>query len=254
MRIRGYPQGTPCWVDVSSPEPAASQAFYGELFGWTAVAADDPDSGGYTHFHSGGHAVAGLAPLAYPGQPPAWLTYVACDNLEATGTSVEAAGGSVLLAPVPIAEQGRMAIFADPAGARFAGWQRGRFFGAQAGNEPYTFCWTELSTSDIDGARAFYRAVFGWADAPGELEQFSYEWQLNQCTVAGLAYGIDPQWTVCFLVEDCPVTMARAQQLGGRALTEPVDVSAGLYGRLADPYGATFSVISLVPAILAALL
>lgn len=32
-----YPPGTPCWVDLASPDPVASRAFYGELFGRTAV-------------------------------------------------------------------------------------------------------------------------------------------------------------------------------------------------------------------------
>jgi predicted enzyme related to lactoylglutathione lyase len=257
VRIRGYPEGSPCWVDVSSPDLEAAKAFYSRLFGWTAVVSDDPAAGGYTHFQCDGRAVAGLGPPAHPQQSPAWLTYVASDDLDQTGKSLRAAGGEVLMAPVPIAEQGRMALFADPAGAMFAGWQRGRFYGAQAGNEPNTSCWTELSTCDIDGARAFYRAVFGWQDGPGDLEQFSYEWQLGERTIAGLAPSppeSDPQWTVCFMVEDCPATVARAVELGGRALMAPVEVSVGLYGRLADPHGATFSVISLVPAILAALL
>ena len=30
-----YAPGTPSWVDMGSPDPAAAAAFYGALFGWT---------------------------------------------------------------------------------------------------------------------------------------------------------------------------------------------------------------------------
>ena len=31
-----YEPGTPSWVDLSTPDPAAAKRFYGELFGWEA--------------------------------------------------------------------------------------------------------------------------------------------------------------------------------------------------------------------------
>ena len=29
-----YPHGVPSWIDLATPDPAASKAFYAELFGW----------------------------------------------------------------------------------------------------------------------------------------------------------------------------------------------------------------------------
>jgi predicted enzyme related to lactoylglutathione lyase len=243
VRIRGYPQGTPCWVELTSPDPAVSAAFYAVLFGWT------PER---SIFRLGDYAVAGLS-RQRPGALPGWLVHIASDNLEATGRLVRAAGGAVLAPPVPVADDGRSALFADPAGGVFAGWQRGRFSGAQVGNEPGTFCWCELRTGDADGARAFYGGVFGWEDRPGELEPFTYEWELNQRTVAGIVLDrIGPLWTVCFMVDDCETAAARSAGVGGRTLAL-TDVSVGTYARLADPHGAVFSVVSLVPEIMATL-
>ena len=34
-----YPPGAPCWVDLSTAEPAASLSFYTGLFGWASYAA-----------------------------------------------------------------------------------------------------------------------------------------------------------------------------------------------------------------------
>ncbi len=61
-----------------------------------------------------------------------------------------------------------MAIFADPPGAVLGLWQPGQHTGAQVANEPGAYCWSELITTDLDGAKAFYGAVFGWdAEAQG---------------------------------------------------------------------------------------
>ena len=46
-----YPPGTPSWVELSSPDVAASAAFYGELMGWSAIApGPDEETGGYRIF------------------------------------------------------------------------------------------------------------------------------------------------------------------------------------------------------------
>ena len=35
--VTSYAPGTPSWVDLASPDLAASTAFYSTLFGWDAV-------------------------------------------------------------------------------------------------------------------------------------------------------------------------------------------------------------------------
>ena len=52
--------------------------------------------------------------------------------------------------------------FVDPTGAPFRVWQPRRRLGAQVVNAPGAWNFSDLHTSDPDGAKAFYGAVFGW--------------------------------------------------------------------------------------------
>ena len=43
-----YANGIPSWVDLGSPDPDASAAFYGDLFGWTTTEPGPvEETGGY---------------------------------------------------------------------------------------------------------------------------------------------------------------------------------------------------------------
>ena len=76
---------------------------------------------------------------------------------------------------------GRMGVFADPVGAAFSVWQAGEHPGAALVNEPGTFSWSELITTDVPASKAFYGAVFGWgADTHGEGPGAYTEWQVER--------------------------------------------------------------------------
>ena len=49
-----YPPGAPCWVDLSTAEPAASLSFYTGLFGWASYAAPGGGDAAYTFFAPAG--------------------------------------------------------------------------------------------------------------------------------------------------------------------------------------------------------
>ena len=116
VEFKSYPPGTPSWVDLSSPDLAGAKAFYGALFGWEATEGS-PESGGYCMFQKGGKNVAGLGPVMDPGQPPSWMTYVSVRDADATVAKVNAAGGTVVVAPMDVLDVGRMAVFIDPTGS-----------------------------------------------------------------------------------------------------------------------------------------
>src|SRR2546429_9701653 len=69
---------TPGWVDLGSPDVAASNRFYSELFGWEPNVAPMPEAGGYTIYTKDGKPVAGggggllggAAPPPCPAAPP----------------------------------------------------------------------------------------------------------------------------------------------------------------------------------------
>ncbi len=109
--------------------------------------------------------------------------------------------------------------------------------------------WCDLSTTDLDGAVAFYTALFGWeAGETGGPETGGYTmFFLRGLPVAAAApqmaqqaeQGIPPAWTTYITVDDVDATAARVESLGGTLLAPPFDVLE--FGRmcvLADPSGA----------------
>src|SRR3954454_2297763 len=92
-----YEPGTPCWVDLGSPDLEASIDFYGALFGWEVPQSEDAEqTGGYRQAMKNGKPVAGMMPLMQEGQPPAWSTYVSVEDADATAGKVKEAGGQVM--------------------------------------------------------------------------------------------------------------------------------------------------------------
>jgi predicted enzyme related to lactoylglutathione lyase len=159
---RTYPHGVPCWVDTVTPDLDEARRFYSGLFDWTfqdAVPADAP--GSYLIATLGGRDVAAIQP-AEDGDEIAWRTYIAVDDADETARAIEAAGGRVTLAPVNAGPGGRQAGCVDPRGAAFRLWQPRNRPGAQVVNEPGSWNFSDLFTSDPQAATAFYAPLFGW--------------------------------------------------------------------------------------------
>src|SRR4051794_4613526 len=161
-----YAHGTPSWVDLATKDPEGSERFYTGLFGWELAEPRAPEFGGYRNFHDGGRLVAGLNPM---GEQPVWSTYIAVDSADDTAAKVKDAGGTMMFEPMDVGPMGRMAVCVDPAGAVFGLWQAGVHRGAEKVNQPGSVCWNELHTSDREGAKAFYGAVFGWGATDEEV-------------------------------------------------------------------------------------
>jgi predicted enzyme related to lactoylglutathione lyase len=247
-----YAPGTPSWVDIGTDVEQAKQ-FYEPLFNWTAQDAGPPEeTGGYGFFLKDGKMVAGYGPQQNPG-PPFWTTYVSVADADETAKKVEAAGGTVMMPPMDVMGAGRMAVFQDPQGAFISVWQPGDHKGAQLVNEPGSFSWNELNTRDVDGAKAFYTAVFGWGAVTHSEGPMPYtEFKLADQSIAGMMpmppmvpAGVPPHWLVYFAVDDADAAVAKAQELGGSVRMGPMDVPVGRFAILADPQGATFAAIRL---------
>jgi uncharacterized protein len=253
MKVTEYRPGTPCWVDLASPDIAACTAFYPALFGWTAHSA--PQSGGYTIFHQGDDPVAAVGPLTNEGQPPAWTWYAATTDADETTRTVEAAGGKVLMAPFDVFGQGRMATYLDSTGTPFSVWQAGRFVGARLVNEPGAFSWNELMSRDTAAAIEFYGRVLGWMPKVSDDPELPYvEFQLDGRSVAGMMPMTGDQWPaelpdhwmVYFSVADVDAAAERVPRLGGSVSVPPTDVpGTGRFTVVGDPTGAYFSLITM---------
>ena len=159
-----YPPGVPCWIDTAQPDPEAATRFYGGLFGWEfedQMPSDAPGNYFIARLHGLDVAAIGSQPDGAP-PTPVWNTYVAVDSADDAATKITNAGGSTLAEPFDILDAGRMGIFSDPSGAVFSVWQAKQHIGAQLVNDPGTWNFSDLNTRDVDGAEAFYGAVFGW--------------------------------------------------------------------------------------------
>jgi predicted enzyme related to lactoylglutathione lyase len=111
-----------CWNELMTTDVAGAKAFYGGLFGWRPQDKPMPDMT-YTVFHRGTDQAAGLMKHPMPGAPPAWLSYVQVENVDASAAKVPGLGGTVVVPPMDIPEIGRFAVATDPQGATFALFQ-----------------------------------------------------------------------------------------------------------------------------------
>lgn len=252
MPIReSYTPGTPCWVDLSTTDPAAARSFYGELLGWESEVDPRPEAGGYGQFRRDGKAVAGCGPAFAEGMPPMWSTYVASVDVDATAAVATEAGGTVMMPPMDVLDAGRMAVVSGPDGAAVGVWQPNVHTGAELVNEPGTWGWSILATRDKAAAEGFYGSVFGW-ELRSHADWGEY-WSLDDGEVAGVMEmgpafppQVPPHWQVLFMVDDADASVAQAQELGG-AVHGPVRDMAmnGRMGAIVDPQGAAFGVMSL---------
>jgi uncharacterized protein len=244
-----YKPGTPSWVDIGTTDMAGATAFYSALFGWT-VEDMGPDAGGYGIARKDGKQVAGMGPATDPDRGTSWSVYFATEDANATAAQVEAHGGKVILAPMDVMDQGRMAVFADPAGAFFSVWQPGQHKGAEITTEPGSMTWAELMTTDIAEAKGFYSAVLAVATRDMEIDESSTYTLLRvgDADVAG-AMAISPDmgpmpshWSVYFAVDDCDAAADKAVELGATEMMRH-DSPAGRFAILTDPQGGKFGII-----------
>jgi predicted enzyme related to lactoylglutathione lyase len=170
-----------------------------------------------------------------------------------------------------------MAILADPAGAAFSLWQAGDVKGAELVNAPGSWNFSDLLTSDLEGAKDFYGTVFGWEYSPFFDEGDAGYWRrpgygdflesINPgtrernaemgapdrfedavATVAPLGEGQDtPHWALTLATGDADATATRARELGATVVQEPIDLPWVRLTVLADPQGAVFTASQFKP-------
>ncbi len=250
-----YAPGTPCWVDLGTPDVDAAARFYGELFGWEVPERPDSGSmGGYRRAIKNGKDVAGVMPLMQEGQPSAWSTYVSVDDADAIGHAVQENGGTMVAEPMAVSSFGRLALFTDPAGAFFGIWEPADFAGAELVNEPGAFAWNELYTGNAAAAKDFYGRVFGWEFEDRDTENAdSYTiCMVDGDRVAGMLAmaarvpsEVPSHWNTYFAVEDAEAAIEQIEAGGGAKVMGPMNVEVGRLAVVHDPWGAVFSVIRL---------
>ena len=258
METANHQQGRPSWAELMTTDPTAATSFYGGLFGWTDDARPIPESDESYHMQMlQGVPVSAIAKLrpeqASMGMPPAWGVYLAVDDVDATVAKVEGAGGKVMLPPMDVMEQGRMAVLVDPTGAVVSLWQARAHQGFGRMNEHGAVTWMELVTDDVPKATAFYRALLGVETQTMPMPEAGFDYTVMGPT-GNEGTGVMPKmpqmgempnvWAVYFEVDDADAAAARARALGGEVVQEPMDTPpAGRIAMIRDPQGAVFGVI-----------
>jgi predicted enzyme related to lactoylglutathione lyase len=118
---------------------------------------------------------------------------------------------------------------------------------------PGTFCWTDLTTTDQDAAKAFYGGLFGWEaeDMPMGEGAFYSMMRVGGKDVAAIApqpqqqrdAGVPPAWNSYVSVESADAAAERAKELGATVHAPAFDVfEAGRMAVIQDPQGAFFEV------------
>jgi predicted enzyme related to lactoylglutathione lyase len=112
-----------------------------------------------------------------------------------------------------------------------------------------TFSWVDLTTTDQDGAKAFYGSLFGWdmTDNPaGEGVVYTIA-SIGGDSVAAISpqpqqqrdAGVPPTWNSYVTVGSADEALDRARQLGANVHAPAFDVfDAGRMGVIQDPQGA----------------
>jgi predicted enzyme related to lactoylglutathione lyase len=118
---------------------------------------------------------------------------------------------------------------------------------------PGAFSWVDVTTTDLDGAAAFYKGLLGWdhVDRPIGDGAVYRLFQLRGKNVAGgveqqseqRSHGIPPHWNNYVTVTSADDTAARVGDLGGNLMMDPFDVfDAGRMAIFTDATGAVLSV------------
>jgi predicted enzyme related to lactoylglutathione lyase len=249
-RRTGYTNGTFSWADLATTDVAGAKDFYGRLFGW------EPEdrvggAGIYTMLRLDGDAVAGLFGQTEAQRaadvPPRWLCYVTVDGVDEAVSRATELGGAVVSEAVDVEDAGRMAVIADPAGARLALWEARATIGATRVNDPGCMAWNDLVSTDLEGAARFYAELFGW-DAQELPQAGGYRVIRHGDRTNG---GMMPAelvgwqgpgyWLPYFNAGELDRAVGIIDEGGGQVIVPPQIVPAGRFAIATDPQGAPFA-------------
>lgn len=250
------------WYELIVPDADAAADFYGSILGWDCRLSENSGAEGYREWWMGDAPIGGLLPLNAEmkagGAHPAWLGYVHVDDIDGQVEQLKAAGAKIMMGPMDIPTVGRFVMILDPQGVPLYVMtdSSGETSTAFAATEPMIghCAWNELSTSDPEGAKAFYGGQFGWMK-DGELDMGplgKYEFLkpgdgrefMLGAVMPKMAEMPVSMWTYYFRVGDIDKAAETIKANGGQMLQEPMEIPGGDYSLTAlDPAGAAFGLV-----------
>jgi len=135
------------WIDLASSDPTASRLFYARLFGWQVEVNPDPQYGGYALAKIGARTWPELAEDDARGADGMVALRL---DVQRRGAGKEGSdrGGTVIVPPMQVGEQGKMAVFQDPSGAFISAWQPAMMEGGLTDGQPGSFGWRSSTHED----------------------------------------------------------------------------------------------------------
>jgi predicted enzyme related to lactoylglutathione lyase len=143
----------------------------------------------------------------------------------------------------------RFACGNDPDGASFGilkgigpGSDRPPYDGPE---RPGTFCWDELHTREMAGAKKFYSSVFGWTGKGGDMDY--WHWINAGKEIGGMTShmggpNVPPHWLGYIAVSDVNDMTKKVETVGGKVIVPAMDIEkVGRFSVVQDPTGAVFS-------------
>ncbi|MFF4182176.1 VOC family protein [Streptomyces sp. NPDC001691] len=205
----GYPEGAPCWADVSLSDLAAGKRFYGELLGWTFDEAADAAYGNYTTAYKDGRRVAAAA-------DPGGAVFGLWQGQAHTGFELMRKPGSYCWTEVYTRDKDQADAFYESV------------FGYQGGDP-----------GSPDEIGADFRTWSLPGTEPGPDGAIGGRSLMSDAFPAALP----DHFLIYFSVEDCDAVAAVCTRLGGRVTAEPFDIPYGRMAVLNDNQGAAFAVL-----------
>lgn len=244
--------GKVIWHDLITDTPAASEAFYSEIFGWefesVGIGFGSVASANYKLIRHNGRLIGGMIDqnrLATDEDISQWVVLISTDDIERAVGVVAEEGGTVFRSPTALADRGRIAVVADPQGALFALLETKDGDPLDRNPDLNEFLWNELWAGDAPAAAAFYQRLSGYdleeeAVTGNEAYQFlSKDGVPRAGILENPIDGLAPLWSTYVRVEDPAAIIARVEALGGQVLL-PVQQRdlGGLVALIAGPSGA----------------
>src|ERR671937_791292 len=223
--VERYEPGTFCWVELATTDLDAGRKFYEGIFGWKTEVRSFEGMGDYATFSvADGRGAAGgymqQEGERSMGVPPHWNLYIFSDEVDKDAAKAAELGGQVTVPPMDL-QMGRMAVIADPTGARFCLGHSEQMPGFTVRGEHGSFVWADLITPDTGRAKE----VNGEEQIGGFMNPRQPE--------------TPPNWMSYFSVDDAQAVFDAATKAGAQVMMPPTPIPpVGTFEVLADPHGA----------------